>query len=737
MKKIYLILILVLPISIFAQEKLSYTSNNQNIEFKISTTEFYVKYNLLNNKSLKNQLKTKSITELKNNYAVVKIENLTSKKSFSKHKKEILDIYQFKKIEPVLIYKDGTKQVCNEEIIIKINDKVVLETLLKDYVYTSKQNEFVKHQFTIKINGISTNEIFKLVDNLEQNNNVIFAEPNFTRFLKPQTNDPFFNSQWSIKNQGYLGGSNDADMDVEEAQSHSTGQGIKVAVIDEGVDLTHPDLSSNLLTGYDATDGNLNGGPNKTNNDAHGTACAGIIASIANNTKGTVGIAYNTKIIPVRVGYSNGLPFSDPNRTWITNNNWLANGINWAVQNGADILSNSWGGGSPSTAITNAINNAVNYGRTNNKGCTVLFSSGNYNTNVAYPASLPNVIAVGASSMCDERKSSTSNATQLLGSSTQPDANGTSCDGEFWWGSNFGNEIDIVAPGVKIYTTDISGVNGYSVGDYKSDFNGTSSACPNAAGVAALVLSVNPNFTQAQVREILETTTDKIGNTPYNVTFQNYGATQTWNNQVGYGRLNAFSAVQKAINYDNYNSHYITGPTQITPGSGGFYKISNPFAYATNYVWSIPTGCTYNYCWNIVQGQGTSIALINGGSTGVYDITCKVYNGSTQIGNYYITVNVQNPYNGGGGGNPCGGLNMTPNVIYPPIDDDCNESFGVNNSSESIYFKKVIVYNIQGQKIIETNEKQEVNISHLSSGIYIVKAELSNNKILTKKILRE
>lgn len=122
------------------------------------------------------------------------------------------------------------------------------------------------------------------------------------------------------------------------------------------------------------------------------------------------------------------------------------------------------------------------------------------------------------------------------------DLNGTSCDGEFWWGSNFGNEIDIVAPGVKIFTTDISGSNGYNTGDYKSDFNGTSSACPNAAGVAALVLSVNPNFTQAQVREILETTTDKIGNTPYNLTFQNYGATQTWNNEVGYGRLNAYSA---------------------------------------------------------------------------------------------------------------------------------------------------------------------------------------------------
>lgn len=342
MKKIYLIFILVLPISIFAQEKLSYTSNNENIEFKISTNEFYVKYNPLNNKSLKNQLKTESITELEGNYSIVKIENLKSKESFSKQKKEILDIYQFKKIEPVLIYKDGTKQVCNEEIIIKINDENILKTLLKDYVYTSKQNEFVKDQFLLRINGISTNEIFKLVDILGQNNNVIFAEPNFTRFLNPHTNDLYYNSQWSIKNEGYLGGTNDADMDVEEAQSYATGQGIKVAVIDEGVDLTHPDLTPNLLPGYDATGNNSNGAPNETTDDGHGTSCAGIIASVANNTIGTVGVAYNTKIIPIRIAYSNGYPLGDSRRKWVTSDNWIANGINWAVQNGADILSNSW-----------------------------------------------------------------------------------------------------------------------------------------------------------------------------------------------------------------------------------------------------------------------------------------------------------------------------------------------------------------------------------------------------------
>jgi len=310
----------------------------------------------------------------------------------------------------------------------------------------------------------------------------------------------------------------------------------------------------------------------------------------------------------------------------------------------------------------------------------VLFSSGNHNTAVAYPATLPNVVAVGATNMFDERKS--------------PE---TAYHDECWYGdchggSNFGAEIDVVAPGVFVYTTDISGSAGYSYGDYKSNFNGTSSACPQVAGVAALVLSLNPNFTQTQVREILETTTDKIGNYNYNVNLFNYGFTQTWNNEVGYGRVNAYSAVQKALNYDNSQSHYISGPTQITPGTGGFYSMT-PYTYATNYVWTIPTGCTYSYCWDIVQGQGTNSVLIHGGNTGVQDITCKVYNGSTLIGNQYITVNVQNPYNGGGnnGGDPCGNLGYQANLILPPIDCD-DDGYGGMNVDNNLYFKKVYVW---------------------------------------------
>lgn len=700
MKRIILLInLLTLTIILHAQEKMTYELNGKNIEFTISQEEIYVEFSE-NDKSAIQRNSKEGFEEISNNSAVLKVSNLRG--NFNNRKQDLKkkSLQNFQRVEPVLIYSDGTKQIAKGELSIKLKDNIVLEDLLKGKSFTSQINEFDDKLYLVKLN-LETSQLFKLVNNLQNDSRIEFVEPNFIRLIKPHTNDPFFASQWAINNQGYLGGTIDADMDVEEAWAHSTGSGIKVAIIDTGVDLIHPDLQGNLLSGYDATGGASNG--NQTGNP-HGTACAGIVAATANNSIGVTGVAYNAKLIPVKIFPTVGNP----------TDNMIANGINWAWQNGADVLSNSYGGGSFSSTIESAINNAVNHGR-NGKGSIVLFSSGNDNAGVSFPANVEKAIAVGASSMCDERKTP------------------TSCDGESWWGSNFGNQIDVVAPGVEVYTTRISGT---AAGDYWPNFNGTSSACPNAAGVAALVLSINPNFTQTQVREILETTTDKIGNTPYTNMFK-YGSLQTWNNEVGFGRLNAYEAVQKAINYDNYYSHYITGPTQITPGTGGFYKITNPYAYATNYVWNIPTGCYNGYCWEIVQGQGTSAALIHGGSTGLWDITCKIYNGSTQIGNYYITVNVQNPYNGGGGGDPCNGeINVLPTVIYPPEPCD-NELMGVHNNQEKIYFKKVFVFNMLGQAVIETNEKQEVDISYLNSGMYIIKAELSNNEIMTKKILKE
>jgi len=145
---------------------------------------------------------------------------------------------------------------------------------------------------------------------------------------------------------------------------------------------------------------------------------------------------------------------------WVFDDFKTADAIDWAWKDAeADVLSNSWGGGPPVDVITRAFDRARTNGR-KGKGAVVVIATGNNDGPVNFPATIPNVLAVGASNPWDERKSTTSK------------------DGENWWGSNFGPELSLLAPGVKIATTDIHGPAGYDPGDYTMKFNGTSSANP-------------------------------------------------------------------------------------------------------------------------------------------------------------------------------------------------------------------------------------------------------------------
>lgn len=419
---------------------------------------------------------------------------------------------------------DATLQGVWEEFNVRLknnSDFSKLQNLaLENDLEISAENKFSERVYTLKTNKNSVGNALEMANIFHETGFFEFSEPNFLLSLKKLTNDTFYGSQWSLENTGTntssWGGTADSDMDVDLAWTISTGSPtVRIAILDEGVDLVHPDLTGNLVAGYDATNGGSNGAP--SGDDAHGTACAGMVAAVANNSLGIAGIAYSCKIVPVRIAYS------DANGDWVTTYSWLSNAINWAWQTGnADVLSNSWGGGSSSSLINSAISAAISSGR-GGLGSPVLFAAGNDDSAVSYPATNSDVISVAAMSMCEQRKST------------------TSCDGETWWGSNFGTGLDVAAPGVKIYTTDISGSSGYASGNYISNFNGTSSACPNTAGVMALILSFSPNLTQTQARAVLETTCEKVGSYTYsNVAGQPNG---TWTSELGYGRVNAYSAL--------------------------------------------------------------------------------------------------------------------------------------------------------------------------------------------------
>jgi subtilisin family serine protease len=370
--------------------------------------------------------------------------------------------------------------------------------------------------------------------------------------LSPQEtiSDPYFYLQYHHQNNGgpitgtsrMNGATVDADLDVVEAWGTTKGEGVVVAVLDEGVDRAHPDLD--VLNGYDAAyfagvaSSNRNGNPDQIVDDAaHGTNCAGLVAA-KDNSIGVRGVAPDAKILAVRI-------FAPS-----TSDEAILLAMEWAIDNGADVISNSWGGGGFSAAEEEVFTYAYTNGR-GGKGTVVLCSAGNNGvTTESFPAAFPLNISIGGSTMCDTRHRST--------------ANGGDCSDEGWWGTNYGNSVDVYTPCVALFSTDNSGIYGYSNGtgtlyptpapitsfgtpyaDY-SWFNGTSASCPIAAGTAALVLSANPNLSALEARYALESSTDKVGGYSYtsNPSAHPHG---TWSFDLGYGRLNADKAVDKAI----------------------------------------------------------------------------------------------------------------------------------------------------------------------------------------------
>ena len=571
MKKILSTLICFISFLISFSQTRELNTNGHLLKFKAIDTLFYSEYS--NNGITKRNAIKEDFYSLNLKYNLGKISRKENKNSNEK------PVFTSK----YYVYTDGTLQSPTTQLFFKPKNLINFKKSFGK-IGIIEEHKILKGYFYLNVtdNTYNTGEsIFSLCETIYKSKTVNIVEPVFSKLIKLQ--NPLRPFQWNIKNNGNVTGAVvGADMQVENAWCSSTGTGIRVAVIDDGVDLNHPDLIANLLPGFDATGNNSNGAP--TTNNAHGTNCAGIIASV-NNTIGTIGVAYDAKIIPIRQGIVNVIT-----GTYNTNETWQSNCFNEAVSRGADVISNSWGGGSPSAQMEAAIQNALTNGR-GGKGCVILFSSGNRNGNISYPSSLGNVISVGASTPCDTRKRSSNNPSLVLaGVNTDPE--GTSCDGEDVWGSNFGVGLDLLAPGVKISTTDLIGSNGYSFGDYFPDFNGTSAACPNAAAAVALILAANPNLTGAQARNILEQTCDKVGGYSYqaNVGGQPNG---TWTNQAGYGRINADRAVLLALG----QVRDITGADLIC-NSGSIYIVNG-----------IP--CNSTVIWNVSASSGGTVTLTN------------------------------------------------------------------------------------------------------------------------------
>ena len=278
---------------------------------------------------------------------------------------------------------------------------------------------------------------------------VQYAEPDYLMPVAAVPNDPGFPSQWYHQ-----------AIHSESAWNITKGaNGVVVAVCDTGVDASHPDLSANLsLPGYNTADGSANTAPVAE----HGTAVAGIIDAAGNNGIGGAGVAWNVKVLPVRV--SNNADGS----AWCSN---MAAGIEWASDHGAKVINLSY----DITGCPRTIDAAAQYAK--GKGAITFVAAGNGGLNLSgtsFPATHA-FLLVGATDNSGQRATF----------------------------SNYGPPIDLVAPGVSIYAP-LPG-NTYAYG------TGTSFSAPISAGIAALLLSLSSAWTPDQIRVFMLATAQPAG----------------------------------------------------------------------------------------------------------------------------------------------------------------------------------------------------------------------------------
>ena len=411
-------------------------------------------------------------------------------------------------ISPAYAISDGFLIYPTRTIVAQIIDKEDTPEMLRLAKQLGMKN--ITRKFgTFRIEMEHIGQVLNAANRLHESGLFQFAHPDFYAPIERyQINDPLFSQQFQMNNTGQtldgVTGANDADCNALEAWGISLGSSsTTVAVIDDGME-DHEDFNnssgqSRYTAGFSPAN---NGNGDAISGSNHGVACAGSISASHNNL-GVRGVAPLANMISVNI-FVGGESTQD-----------IADGITWAKNQGADVMSNSWGYTSCTISFSN-INNAMADANANGRsglGCVIVFASGNgYKSCVDYPANNTNVIAVGAFANTGIRSAY----------------------------SNYGPALDIMAPsnnvggpGAGVRTTDRMGGPGYTSSNYTSTFGGTSSACPVVAGVATLLLGYDANLTSTEVKNILYTTAIDMGAAGYD-------------NEYANGRVNALGALLAA-----------------------------------------------------------------------------------------------------------------------------------------------------------------------------------------------
>ncbi|MFS0621179.1 S8 family peptidase [Priestia megaterium] len=345
----------------------------------------------------------------------------------------------------ILLQLDSSEFTKNTQIIVKFKEDVCEETQLK--IHHKHKCTILDHNkeldFQVLHSKRDINTLIKIYNKLEE---VEYAEPNHMLKAFYTPNDPFFAYQYGPQK-----------VQAPDAWDVTTSNGnIKIAIIDTGVQLNHPELAIKLWPGYNFVEGNLN--PNDGN--GHGTHVAGIAGALTENSLGIAGIAPSASIIPVRALDNSG------NGT-LSN---IANAITYSTNAGAKVINLSLGSSQGSITLENAINHAWN------QGVVIVAAAGNEASNtLTYPAAYQNVIAVASTDINDQKS-------------------------DF---SNYGTWVEVSAPGSAILST--------YTGSYYAYLSGTSMACPHVAGLAALLAAQGKN--NVQIKNTILSTCDPVPGT--------------------------------------------------------------------------------------------------------------------------------------------------------------------------------------------------------------------------------
>lgn len=465
MKQIFIILATMLPLILSAYEYDTYY-------YDMNGNKQYLKQIYSMAAAGERNLNVINIASVKTKAQWINYRNQMVKKNIS-----VWPVVTYHAVSPLIlngklgiVFKKDTSESEKNEILKKFS-----------LVLNARSDYYPYEYFETSLR--SGTDPFETANRIFETGKVLWAQPNWLQsFTQNATapDDKYYDKEWQITQSG-----TNIAWDTTKGSAD-----IKIAIVDSGIDITHPDLLPNIIAGRNFADETASGDPSPDKNvsgkvqeklAAHGTNVAGIAAAAGNNFAGIAGACWNCKIMPVK--------YMSNSDTAIAADR-IMNAMKWAVDNGAAVINNSWGdqdtdasGGCVTVPLSNFREQAIMYAKDNGRaklGALIVWAAGNSNCDTRLNQNLQNNNIIVVSALTE---------------------NGVKAEY-----SNYGDAVDIAA-GAGNFTTDITGTGGLNSGgatgpqdapDYTDGFAGTSSSAPLVSGIIALMLSVNPKITFEQ-----------------------------------------------------------------------------------------------------------------------------------------------------------------------------------------------------------------------------------------------